>query len=301
MSHPEGYRAGIVAVLGKPNVGKSTLVNTIVGQKVSIVSNKAQTTRKRALGIATRPKWQMAFVDTPGMHKAQHALGRSLNEAARSAMHGPDCLLIMVDVSKMPGREDENLARTLQESGQLESTPSILCMNKMDLLRAKDVERHHNTYLELFPCQDSMMTSLTRGENVQKLISLLVERMPESPPLYPPDEVTDQPERFLVAELIREKALRATRQEVPHALACRIENWEDDGKIVHISAVLMVERDGQKAIIIGKKGSMLKRIGTEARADIEHLLGKKVFLETFVQVREGWRTNPRLLREFDYM
>jgi GTP-binding protein Era len=291
----DGYRAGAVAVVGRPNVGKSSLVNHVVGQKVSIVSDKPQTTRKRILGIATTPRWQIVFADTPGLHEARHKLGAALNEAARQTLDECDVVLVMVDVSKRPGKEDRALAEQLALAGS--KRPLVLGMNKMDLLKPVDVEANYEAYLALFPTERSMMTSLTQGHNVDLLVSLLVDALPEGPPLYPEEEVTDQPMRELASELVREKALRLTRQEVPHALATTTEAWEEEDGLTRISVVLLVETEGQKAILIGKKGAMLKRIGTEARLEMEEMIGGRVFLELFVKVRPDWRQNPRWLRE----
>ena len=296
------FRSGVVAVVGKPNVGKSTLVNAVVGQKVSIVSDKAQTTRRRIRGIATTDEWQIAFVDTPGYHAPHHRLGRTLNDVARQSIQDVDILLVMVDGSKSPDDADRTLAAMLHDTamiGDSARAPVILCMNKMDLLEAKYVETNYEAYVKLFPADESMMTSCTRGHNVDLLVSLLVERIPEGPPHFDPDMVTDMPMRFLAAELVREKALHLTRQEVPHALATYVEDWDEREDLLHISAVILVERNSQKGILIGKKGRMLTEIGTKARKEIEEMVGKKVFLELFVKVGEEWRQSPRMLRELD--
>lgn len=293
------YKAGIVAVVGKPNVGKSTLVNTLVGQKVSIVSDKAQTTRKRILGIHTRGDCQIVFADTPGLHAAKHKLGNILNETVRQTLDGVDVVLVVVDASHHPGKEDVALMEMLRDHQTRANIPVVLCMNKMDLLKPIDVEANYEAYGKLFPTERLMMTSFTRLQNVDKLVEMIVECLPEGPPLYPEDQVTDQSVRSLASEMVREKALRLTRQEVPHAIATYVENWEETETLVRISAVIMVETDGQKAILIGKGGSMLKKIGTQARVEIEEMLGKKVFLESFVKVRSEWRQNTRLLRELE--
>jgi GTP-binding protein Era len=291
----------MVSVIGKPNVGKSTFINLVVGHKVSIVSDKPQTTRRRAVGIATTDNWQIVFVDTPGMHEPHTAMGRLLNEAARSALADVDMVLVMVDASRMPGKEDKALAAILREEGVFERKTVILCLNKMDLLEARNVERNFNAFSELFPAKEVMMTSLIRKDNVDKLVSLVVSHLPEGEPMYDGDDYTDQPMRFLAAEFIREKALRLTREEVPHALAVQIESWEEEGpNRLAISAVILLEREGQKGILIGKGGAMLKKIGSEARKDIEDMTGQRVFLELFVKVRENWRGNMGILRELDY-
>ncbi len=291
------YRSGVVAVVGKPNVGKSTIVNTIVGQKVSIVSDKAQTTRKRILGIATRSNFQIVFADTPGLHTAKHKLGSLLNETIKQSLDGVDLFLVVVDSSRHPSKEDQALMKLLAQY----KTPRILCLNKMDLLRPVDVEDRFHDYQKLFETETIMMTSFTRFQNVDKLVAEIVSRLPEGEPLYPEDIVTDQTVRSMSAEFVREKALRLTKQEVPHAVATYIENWEETDSLARISAVIMVETEGQKAILIGKCGSMLKKIGTQARMEIEELLDKKVFLEIFVKVRSQWRQNKRMLHDLELL
>lgn len=288
-----------MAVIGKPNVGKSTLVNTLVGQKVSIVSDKAQTTRKRILGIHTRGDCQIVFADTPGLHSAKHKLGSILNETVRQSLEDVDVVLVVVDASHHPGKEDTALMQMLAEHQQRSKVPIVLCMNKMDLLKPVDVEANYDAYGKMFPTERMMMTSFTKLRNIDKLVDMIIECLPEGPPLYPEDQVTDQSMRSLSAEMVREKALRLTRQEVPHAVATYVENWEETPGLTRISVVIMVETDGQKAILIGKGGSMLKKIGTQARLDIEEMLGSHVFLEIFVKVRSEWRQNTRLLHELE--
>lgn len=312
------YRAGLVALIGRPNAGKSTLLNTVVGQKVAIVSDKAQTTRRRMLGIATTPDHQIVFVDTPGVHEAHTKLGRILNDEAKRGLSDVDVVVIVIDSSRKPVKEDEALATLLRNAGVLpdklgfrrEDVPVILCLNKMDLLRAADVADNVQAFTELYKTEQYMLTSMTKKQNIDKLVEMLLPHLPEQEPLFPDDEVTDQPMRFIAAELIREKALVLTRQEVPHALAVIVETWEefDPEKnpdiapdLVRIRAAIVVEKDGQKAIMIGKRGAMLKQIGSEARAEIEEMIGKRVYIELFVKVRADWRQSPRLLRELDYM
>lgn len=283
--------------MGRPNVGKSTILNTIVGQKISIVSDKAQTTRRRVLGIHTRGDYQIVFADTPGLHGAKHKLGHVLNETVRQSLTDIDCVLVVVDASRHPGKEDQDLAAFMRQ--QQVKAPVILCMNKMDLLKPLYVQANYDAYLKLFPTDHHMMTSFTKHQNVDKLVEMIVETLPEGPPLYPEDQVTDQSVRSLAADLIREKVLRLTREEVPHAVATYVENWEETPNLTRIAAVVVVETDGQKAIVIGKGGTMLKKVGTQAREEIEEMLGSKVFLEIFVKVKTDWRQNTRLLHEFE--
>ena len=300
------HKAGLVAVIGKPNVGKSTLVNAVVGHKVSIVSDKVQTTRRRVLGIATHQEYQIVFVDTPGVHKPKHKLGSALNESARGSLYDVDVALVVVDVSKMPSAEDERVAQMLKSAGIIgpgskHTTPVIICMNKMDKLDADRVELHWNTYKKLFETETTVMTSFTKGQNMDILVGLVVSALPENPPFFGEDEYTDQSSRFLVSEIVREKVLHKLKHEVPHAIATFVDAWEDEGKLIHIAVDILVEREGQKAIVIGKKGAMLKAIGTEARTEIEEMLDRKVFLELFVKVREDWRQSPRWLKELEYL
>lgn len=293
------FRSGYVALIGKPNVGKSTLTNHIVGQKVSIVSNKPQTTRRRVLGIAAGENYQIAFIDTPGIHEPHTKLGRAMVDQARSALDGVDVVVYVADGSHHPGDMDKEISKLLEPlRGQI---PIILCLNKMDLLKAEFVQQFVDTYNDLFKTTDYMLTTATRGHNVDKLVDLIVSHLPEGEAMYPDDEVTDQSSRFLAAELVREKILVATRQEIPHATAVMIESWtEEENGVVRIEAEIFVERASQRGILIGKQGAFLKKIGTEARQEIEEMLGQKVFLQLHVKVHEDWRMNPRMLQELEY-
>lgn len=296
----------MVALVGQPNTGKSTLTNLLVGQKVSIVSDKAQTTRHRVLGIATTDAYQMVIIDTPGVHKAHTHLGKVLNETAQGSLEGADVLIVMVDGSRKPDKNEEAIAGLLKLQGWIgadgKARPNvILCMNKMDLLKAVDVQDNFQAYSKLYGTDQVMMTTLPRGRNVDKLVNMIIGLLPVGPLLYPEDEVTDQPMRRLAAELVREKALRLTRQEIPHAVAAIVDDWVDDANLTKILISLVVEKEGQKAVLIGKRGEMIKKIGTEARGEIEAVLDRRVFLELFVKVRPDWRQNPRMLKELDYI
>lgn len=297
------FRAGIVALIGKPNVGKSTLVNAIVGQKVSIVSNKPQTTRRRVLGIAQGEGYQIAFIDTPGIHEPHTTLGRAMVEAARASLGDVDLVVFVADGSSRPGEMDKQIAQSLRvglEERPEGATPILLCMNKMDLLKAENVQPNVEAYCKLLGTDDYMMTTATQGINLDKLMAMILERLPEGEPLYPEDEYTDQSSRFLVSEIIREKILQATRQEVPHATAVVVDSWEEEPELTRITASIIVEKQGQKAILIGSKGEFLKMVGQKARLEVEEMLGKRVFLQLFVKVREDWRQNPRMLHELEY-
>jgi len=303
------FRFGNVALIGKPNVGKSTLLNQIVGQKVSIVSNKPQTTRRRVVGITTTEDYQIAFIDTPGIHEPHTKLGRSMVEQARKALHDVDAIVYVADSSHHPNDGDREIAKLLtglevhdlNDPNRLAPIPIILCLNKMDLLKADSVQRNVDAYVALFKTADYMLTTATRRFNVDKLLDLIVSKLPEGEAQYGPDDYTDQSSRFIAAEFVREKILVATKQEVPHAVAVMVDSWEEEESgLIRIGASIYVEKASQRAILIGKQGQFIKKIGTEARQEIEELLGKRVFLELQVRVREDWRMNPRMLQELEY-
>jgi GTP-binding protein Era len=293
------YRAGYVALLGKPNAGKSTLLNQIVGHKVSIVSNKPQTTRRRVIGISTTPEYQIAFIDTPGIHEPHTQLGKAMIEQARMSLGDADQVVYVADGAHHPGEQDREVAKILKEDLKI---PMILCMNKMDLLKAEDVERNVDAFCTLLGLtqNDLMLTTATRGHNVDKLVEMIVSKLPVQPPLYPDDEFTDQSSRFLCAELVREKILQATHDEVPHSVAVMVDEWDEQPNLTRIAATILVEKPSQRAILIGKQGQFLKKIGTEARLEIEEVVGTKVFLQLHVKVSLDWRMSPRILQELEY-
>ena len=300
-----GYRSGFVAIVGKPNVGKSTLLNAYLGQKVAIVSDKPQTTRVRQLGILTRPDAQVIFVDTPGIHRPLHKLGQAMVESATHALGDADVVVFLCDVSELPTGEDRQISDLIhQEVGE---RPVVLALNKMDRLPPDKVQKHTEAYWALLSGEhklewDWMMLSATTGDNRDKLLEMIVVRLPEGPMYYPEDQVTDRTEREVAADLIREQVLRSARQEVPHAVAVVVEQWEKRrSRAVHIGATIYVERDSQKGIIIGKGGAMLKKIGAAARREIEHLTGATVYLELWVKVRKEWRTKDEDLSEMGYV
>lgn len=298
------YRSGFVAVVGRPNVGKSTMVNALVGEKISIVSDKVQTTRRRALGVLTTGEYQIAFIDTPGIHAPHHRLGRALNETAKTSLVDADVVLVVVNGGQDPTAEDRQIAELMRQSnliGETRAHPVILCINKMDLLKPHYVEPRWAAFHELFEPDDAIMTCMTKEHNLKELVALLVSKLPEAAPMYDEDTYTDQSMRTLSAEIVREKAIRQLRQEVPHALATYVEEWEEEERRTVISCVLLCETEGQKAILIGKRGKMLRTIGTEARLEIEKLIERPVFLELFVKVRTDWRQSERHLRELDYL
>jgi len=295
---PSDHRSGFVAVIGKPNVGKSTLINAWLGEKIAIVSPKPQTTRNRLRGILTRPDVQIIFVDTPGIHQPHHKLGEFMVETATRSIPDADVVLFLVDVAEMPTAEDEQIARLIEEQGQ---APVVLVLNKADLLPPDKVQPHCDAYFELVKHDEWMMISATRGDNRDKLLDMVVARLPQGPRYYPPDQLTDQTMRFIAAELIREQVLRFVRQEVPHAVAVVVEEWKQRREdLTYIGATVYVEKDSQKGIIIGQGGSMLKRIGRAAREEIERLVGNRVYLDLWVKVREKWRKDEDELRRLGY-
>jgi GTP-binding protein Era len=296
------FRAGIVALIGKPNVGKSTLLNRIVGQKVSIVSSKPQTTRRRVIGIAQGKNYQIAFMDTPGIHEPHTQLGRAMVDQARASLSDADVILYVADGAHPPGDGDREIARMLFPKGDAApKIPVLLCMNKMDILRAEAVVPNMEAYTKLLRTEEYMMTTATRGDNVPLLVEMLVKHLPEQDPLFPEDEFTNQSSRFMAGELVREKILVATRQEVPHATAVMVDSWDETNpELTVIQASILVEKSSQRAILLGKGGQFIKAIGTNARAEIEELLGHRIYLELHVRVQEGWRMNPRVLHELEY-
>lgn len=295
---PPDHRSGFVAVIGKPNVGKSTLINAWLGQKIAIVSPKPQTTRNRLRGILTRPDAQIIFVDTPGIHQPRHKLGEFMVETATKSIPDADVVFFMVDVSEMPTVEDEQIAQLIEEYGQ---APVVLVLNKADLLPPDKVQPHSDAYFKLVKHDEWMMISATRGDNRDKLLDMVVARLPEGPRYYPPDQLTDQNMRFIVAELIREQVLRFVHQEVPHAVAVAVEEWKQRQEdLTYIGANVFVEKDSQKGIVIGEGGRMLKRIGRAAREEIEQLVGNRVYLELWVKVRAKWRRDEQELRRLGY-
>ncbi len=295
---PPDHRSGFVAVIGKPNVGKSTLINAWLGEKIAIVSPKPQTTRHRLRGILTRPDAQIIFVDTPGIHQPHHKLGEFMVETATKSIPDADVVLFMVDVSERPTAEDEQIAQLIEEQGQ---SPVVLVLNKADLLPPEKVQPHGDAYFELVQYDEWMMISATRGDNRDKLLDIVVARLPKGPRYYPSDQLTDQNMRFLVAELVREQVLRFVHQEVPHAVAVAVGEWKQRREdLTYIGANIFVEKDSQKGIIIGEGGSMLKRIGQAARKEIERLVGNRVYLELWVKVRKKWRKDEKELRRLGY-
>jgi len=295
---PPDHRSGFVAVVGRPNVGKSSLVNSYVGQKVAIVSRKPQTTRNRILGILTQSDAQIIFVDTPGIHRPLHKLGEYMVQTARKAIPDADVVLFMVDVSVPPREADRIVAGFLAKECR---SPAILVLNKMDLLQPDRVQPLTEEYLSLGTFDDWMMVSATRGDNLEELLAKTTARLPHGPRYYPEGQVTDAPERFIAAELIREQVLHFLHQEVPHAIAVVVEEFKQrKSGVTYIAATVYVEKASQKGIVIGAGGKMLKQIGISARQEIQRMLNTKVFVELWVKVRPKWRRDDAALRRVGY-
>jgi len=293
------FRSGFIAILGKPNVGKSTLVNAFLGQKIAAVSPRPQTTRRRQLGILTLPEAQLVFVDTPGVHKPRHKLGEFFNQEATEALDGVDVVLFLVDASMEPDDEDRQAAGLWQ--GLRHRPPMILGLNKIDKIPAAAVQPALSMYQALVPNVPALTFSAATHQGLKELQQALASRLPVRPPEYPEEQITDLYEREIAVELIREAALVFLQQEVPHALAVRLDEFgERENGNAYIAATLLVERDSQKGIVIGEGGTMLRRIGTAARKEIETMSGRKVFLELRVKVDKDWRDNENSLRRLGY-
>lgn len=296
----ENFRSGFIAIIGRPNVGKSTLVNALLGQKIAAVSPRPQTTRRRQLGILTREDAQLIFVDTPGIHNPRHKLGEILNEEAEEAMDGVDVILFLFDVSTMPAEDDSRIAELLNKLPR--RTPLVLAANKIDLVEAEALTRRLEAYQALVKREAKVVAlSASRGDGLDDLINSLTQLCPVRPAEYEEGQVTDLYEKEIAADLIREAALLKLRDEVPHGIAVRVDEFtERENGVAYISATLFVERESQKGIVIGEGGRMLKKIGTKAREEIESMGGRKIFLELRVKVEKDWRNNESALKRFGY-
>lgn len=292
------FKSGFVAIVGRPNVGKSTLMNQIIGQKIAIMSDKPQTTRNKIHGVYTAEEGQIVFLDTPGIHKPKHKLGEQMNQTAQSTFREVEVVLFLIDVSEPIGGGDRFIIEQLNQI----KTPVFLVMNKIDKVHPHELLPIIDQYKALHPFAEVVPISARQGNNVTTLLDTLMKYMPEGPQYYPADQVTDHPEQFVIAELIREKVLQLTQEEIPHSIAVVIEDMRlrEDGKTVYIAANIYTERDSQKGIIIGKQGSLLKQVGQRARLDIESLLGSKIFLELWVKVKKDWRNQDSFIRSFGF-
>ena len=297
------FRSGFVCILGRPNAGKSTLLNALVGERLAIISPKPQTTRNRIQGIlhipkaGKRPGAQVILVDTPGVHKPDSSLGRKMMVEVHEALEGCDLILMLIDVMRKMSQEDDFALKLAQRSG----TPVFLLLNKIDLLRdKKKMLPIIEEYRRLHDFGEVIPLSGLKKEGLDMLLDAIVKALPAGPAYFPEDQTTDQPVRFMAGEIIREQVLLATKEEVPHATTVIVEQFEEGERLVRIAATIYCERDGQKAILLGKGGQMLKKIGTAARLNMERMLGKKVFLELFVKVQPGWRDSRAFVDELDW-
>jgi GTP-binding protein Era len=293
----ENHKAGFVNIVGNPNVGKSTLMNDLVGERVSIITAKAQTTRHRIMGIVNAPEYQIVFSDTPGVLSPKYKLQESMLGYSEGALVDADILLYVTDVIEDPTKNEAFLKKVAKEK-----VPILLVINKIDLLKGQsDLEQIVMRWKELLPTAEIYPTSAKEHFNVTNLMSRIVELLPDSPPYFGKDALTDKPARFFVTEIIREKILLNYDKEVPYSTEVIVEKFDETDNSIHIMAVIYVERDSQKGIIIGRGGAMLKRIGVDARKDIETFFGKRVFLEMFVKVEPNWRNRENKLRSFGYI
>ena len=290
------FRAGFVAIVGRPNAGKSTLLNRLVGQKIAIVTSKPQTTRNRIQGIVTQKRGQIVFIDTPGLHDPDSALGRQMMHEVAAAVEGIDVLLLIVDATRVSPHAD---AMLLEKARRFRGK-TILALNKVDAVPKPQLLPLIDRFQKEFDFAAIIPLSALKGAGCDSLVDEILQHLPESQPYFPVDQVTDQPERFPAAEIIREKAIRALHHELPYALAVFVDKFEETPRLLRVEVTLNVERDTQKKILIGHKGAMLKKIGTEARKELESLLDKKVFLGLFVKVAPDWRDNPQRVRELDW-
>lgn len=295
---PKDHQSGFVAVVGKPNVGKSTLINCLLREKLAIVSPKPQTTREQQLGILSLPQAQVVFVDTPGVHEIRSALGRYMVETAMETIPDADVIVFVVDVSRDPDGEDEKVGKLVRGQPHI---PTFLVLNKCDLVSDEVVERRAARYKHLAPGATTIAASAERGYHVDELLTAIVERLPAGPPYYPSDQLTETLIRDNAAEIIREKILLAYEDEVPHAVAVRVDEFKErNDRLTYIAATIFVEKDSQKGILIGRNGAALKRVGQMARPELERMIGTAVYLQLWVKVLKNWRRDARALRLLGY-
>ncbi|CAM3430792.1 GTPase Era [Nosocomiicoccus ampullae] len=292
------FKSGFITILGRPNVGKSTFMNHVLGQKVAIMSDKPQTTRNKIQGVYTTDTVQMIFIDTPGIHKPKHQLGEHMMRVAKRTLKETEVILFVVNATEKKGPGDEYILNMIKDT----KTPVILVINKIDLIHPDELPEIIERYTNEFEFADVVPISALQGTNTTNLLDVIESHLEEGPMYYPKDRVTDHPEHFIVSELIREKILLLTEQEIPHSIGVEVTKMkrEDDREKVKVEAIIYVERDSQKGMVIGKGGKMLKRVGTLARKDIEALLGDKVYLELWVKVQKDWRNKPQFIRNLGY-
>lgn len=290
------FKSGFVTLIGRPNVGKSTLMNHLIGQKIAITSNKPQTTRNRIQTVLTMEEGQIVFVDTPGIHKAKNKLGEYMVNVAQQTLNDVDVVLWLVEPTTFIGAGEQHIAKQL---GRV-NTPVILVINKIDSVKKEEILTAISAYKDIYDFAEIVPVSARSGENTEKLLKVIMKYLPYGPQFYSEDTITDQPERQIVAELIREKALHCLQEEIPHGIAVAIDQMKKKNKVMHIDATIICERDSHKGIIIGKQGSMLKKIGSTARYEIEKMLDTQVNLKLWVKVKKDWRDSEFLMKNFGY-
>ncbi|HLQ72386.1 MAG TPA: GTPase Era [Bacillota bacterium] len=292
------HKSGFIAIIGRPNVGKSTFLNRVIGQKIAIMSDKAQTTRNKIQGVLTEENAQLIFIDTPGIHKPKHRLGDFMVETAEATLNEVDMIMFMINADEGFGKGDQYIIERLQ---RVKNRPVFLVINKIDLIHPNDIFPLIDQYRNMYDFSEIVPISSIQGNNVDNLLDIIKSNLPSGPIYYPEDQITDHPERFIISELIREKVLHLTREEIPHSVMVHIEHIEvrKNGSLF-INAAIIAERNSQKGILIGKQGSMLKEIGKQARKDIEKLLGSKVYLELWVKIQKDWRNRVHFLHEYGY-
>ena len=289
------HKSGFINIIGNPNVGKSTLMNNLVGEKLSIITSKAQTTRHRILGIVNGDNFQLIFSDTPGIIKPSYELQDSMMDFVKSALEDADVILYMVEIGEKSIKDSE-----VHNKIQSAKVPTIILLNKIDLSNQEDLENQINIWSNKYPNTEIYPISALNNFNTEKVINRIIELIPESPPYFPKDQLTDKPERFFVNEKLREKILLYYNKEIPYSVEVQTEEFKEEESIIKIRSLILVERESQKGIIIGHKGVALKKIGTKARIDLEKFFGKKVFIELHVKVSKNWRSNPNQLKKFGY-
>lgn len=290
------FKSGFVTIIGRPNVGKSTLLNYIIGEKLSIISNKPQTTRNTIQAIHTREDYQIVFLDTPGMHRPRHKLGEYMVNIAQKTLNEVDIILFLINPEDEIGPGDRHIMEQLKKT----KTPVIMVLNKIDAAKRDKVAKTIENYTKEFKFKEVVPISAINGENVDTLLKLIVDNLPEGPQYFPGDMITDQPEKFVISEIIREKILRNMTDEVPHGTAVEVVQMKEEGRLININATIYCEKDSHKAMIIGKNGQMIKKIGESARIDIEKLLDSRVYLELWVKVKKDWRDSPSTLKTLGY-
>ncbi|RUL57040.1 MULTISPECIES: GTPase Era [Lysinibacillus] len=299
MQENTSFKSGFISIIGRPNVGKSTFLNRVIGQKIAIMSDKPQTTRNKIQGVLTRDQSQLIFIDTPGIHKPKHKLGEFMIKVSKNTLKEVDIIMFMVNAEQAIGKGDEFILELLEGT----KTPVFLVINKIDQIHPDELIGIIESYKSKFPFAEIVPISALQGNNVDSLLQTIENYLPAGPQYYPADQVTDHPERFIISEMIREKVLHLTREEIPHSIAVvidKIKRDEENENKIRVQATIMVERDSQKGIVIGKRGALLKEVGIQARKDIEMLLGSKIYLELWVKVQKDWRNKSAHLRDFGY-